>query len=466
MTERFEKLRGCNLIPTGIRRNIEHLQTSQIVACVLSLTEKKASFAGLTTKSLISLKPVGGVEASFYSSITFGQAIQQLLDNQKALDCLIDIRISNNEFSKKVYGRASITYYDGDIIKQAYYVHKSNLSILQKGSELTFCPNDTHLSYISEHIFTPKIWKNLKQKLDREKKFPPKEYSIPQEDKDFEEQQRERNEILGINKSSYFLNMAISTQATWVKSETPITFEGKQFILFPRTREYSQSIHIDLHHNKISSDDARERISRFLSLLTWCDDQPSTLQDGWAGNPVPVAVPKTNLGSLITDIWVFNKKLPECNKQQIALSLYRQGRNAEKSSLNSYAILSYYKIIEIKYDNHYKDESGKKNNKTMQKFFREKYKIIKENYQYKYYFEKFEDWFSQQGNLQGTGLGEFFHDSCRNAATHARMDREKEEDRIDPDNINDGRLIYAVPIMRLFARYFIETELEVSTSPY
>src|SRR3546814_18303966 len=78
----------------------------------------------------------------------------------------------------------------------------------------------------------------------------------------------------------------------------------------PKTKDHVQSIHIVLHANRLSMEEARTVINRFLSLMTWCDDQYAIAQDGWSGNPVPVAVPKRNLAFTTTSHWVFNRDLP------------------------------------------------------------------------------------------------------------------------------------------------------------
>ena len=56
-------------------------------------------------------------------------------------------------------------------------------------------------------------------------------------------------------------------------------------------------------------------INRYLSIMTWCDDQFSIAQDGWSGNPVPVAVPRRNLAFTTAQHWVFDRKIPSSEKK-------------------------------------------------------------------------------------------------------------------------------------------------------
>jgi hypothetical protein len=83
--------------------------------------------------------------------------------------------------------------------------------------------------------------------------------------------------------------------------------------------------------------------------MTWCDDNFAILQDGWSGNSVPVPVPKSNLGLITAYSWIFDRKIPASPEARKALAIYREGRNAEQNYLISYAVLCYYKIVELKY---------------------------------------------------------------------------------------------------------------------
>lgn len=56
---RFERLRGCALLPRGRKKNIQHLSNRQIVAGILSLVSRAPEYAGMATISLMRLQPVG-----------------------------------------------------------------------------------------------------------------------------------------------------------------------------------------------------------------------------------------------------------------------------------------------------------------------------------------------------------------------------------------------------------------------
>jgi len=46
---------------------------------------------------------------------------------------------------------------------------------------------------------------------------------------------------------------------------------------------------------------------------------------------------------------IFDRHVPATDEQRRALAHYREGRNAEEVSLVSYAVLSYFKIIELRH---------------------------------------------------------------------------------------------------------------------
>jgi hypothetical protein len=230
---------------------------------------------------------------------------------------------------------------------------------------------------------------------------------------------------------------------TWPSEETIVDFEGYKLILLPKTRENTTSVHIDLHENKLTSEDALTLINRFLSVLTWCDDQFAVLQDGWSGNPVPVAVPKRNLAFTTAHHWIFDRQIPKSNEAKIAIALYREGRNAEQNYLISYAVLSYYKIIELKY--HREDTK---------KWLRDNFIVLKQHQYLAYMLKAFEkDCGTEQPHL-------YLYDACRTAVAHAKP---RKRQAYDPDNLSELRRLHvAADVLRELAKLFIQNELHVS----
>ena len=149
---------------------------------------------------------------------------------------------------------------------------------------------------------------------------------------DKEDAERARRERLVVTSSSRFLNIGVDNQFTWTLNETLVEFDRYKFVLMPKTAQHVQSIHGDLHANKVNTEEAMTIINRFLSLLTWCDDQYAIAQDGWSGNPVPVAVPKRDLAFTTAHHWVFNRNIPSSEEVRRALALYREARTPSRIS--------------------------------------------------------------------------------------------------------------------------------------
>jgi hypothetical protein len=123
-------------------------------------------------------------------------------------------------------------------------------------------------------------------------------------------------------------------------------FGGHHFVLFPKTKDNSHSISIDLANEKLSAEEARKLLSRFLSLMSWCDDQHAVLKYVWSGNPVPVPIRRSNEAFHTTSQWVFSRSIPEDTELLQRLAYYREGLNARYAGLVSFEVLSFYKVFE------------------------------------------------------------------------------------------------------------------------
>lgn len=214
----------------------------------------------------------------------------------------------------------------------------------------------------------------------------------------------------------------------------------------PKTPDCVQSIHIDLTANHLTDREAVTVINRFLSIMTWCDDQFAIAQDGWSGNPVPVPVPKRDLAFTTTYQWIFDRQIPSFEEARRALALYREGRNAEQNFMVSYAVLNFFKIIEIR--NHSRGE--------VKNWFRDNFAVLRRAPPYADAFKRFaEICASEQPH-------EYLHTACRVAVSHAGKGSKS-----DPDDANEvTRLHKAAEVLRILARHFILTDLGVSEFLY
>jgi hypothetical protein len=210
-------------------------------------------------------------------------------------------------------------------------VHPNAFSLFPSGAENAFDPRDLISSALTETVFYPPFFRRVVSELKREASAPPIIPVIDPRDEDEETRKEERIKRLGILRNSTFLNLAVDNQVTWPPVETVVNFEGYRLILMPPTREHTTSIDVDLAGQRITSEKAVSLINRFLSLMTWCDDNYAILQEGWSGNPIPVPVPKPNLGLITAYNWFFDRKIPGSDEARKAW--HSTGRAATPSRI-------------------------------------------------------------------------------------------------------------------------------------
>jgi hypothetical protein len=344
MDQRFESLRGYGKLPRGRENRGRALTIEQIISALLGLLATQPSWAGHVATIIAKLKPVGGETDAFGGATTLTDALSKVLTDESALATIIAVRLSVAEAKTNSHGLAVIVYERNGTRDQLSFVRDEAVSLLQPGvkfdAELRNSPASREL------VFNRQFFERLAREIDHARAYPS---TLNDDGSDYDkgDAEKARRERLGATPTSHFLNIGIDNQVTWPNEEMLFQFDRYKLVLMPKTKDHVQSIHIDLHANRLSMEDAMTVINRFLSLLTWCDDQYAIAQGGWSGNPVPVAVPKRDLAFTTAYLWVFNRDIPVSEEVRRALALYREARNAEQNFMISYAVLNYYKIIEI-----------------------------------------------------------------------------------------------------------------------
>lgn len=444
LPERFERLRGYGLLPGGRAKNSRELSLEEIVAGMLGLAAAKPGFAGLAAKLLNDLRPVGGAVAGFNRCPTFGKAVEAILQHTATLQTLVEVRVSESEIYANSHCRASITYMAAGTILTAHYVGPSAVSLLQPGAEKDFDARALISSVITEMVLFPDFFRSIASGIqDSNADF--SQDSAPEDET--EEQYRERRAAkLGLTRGSRFLNVAVDTQVTWPGAETVVRFRGHRLVLLPKTRDNTTSVHIDLHGERLSDEQARTLVNEFLSVLTWCDDQFAVLQDGWSGTPVPVAVPRRDLAFATAHQWVFDRQIPAATEARKALAIYREGRNAEQNYLVGYAVLCYYKIVEVKH----------RSTGDAKRWFRDNFELLRQE-------GRLADRIARFDAIRGEKPAhEYLWQACRSAVAHANKPFLG-----DPDDSHELRRLHvAASILRELARRFIRNELGVSDCVY
>ena len=240
-----------------------------------------------------------------------------------------------------------------------------------------------------------------------------------------------------------WLNVGIEGGACWPEKETEVEFGGHKLILKPATKDTDQSIHINL--KGINDIEAMTLINRFLSILSWCDDDGIINYGGGYGPPVPVSVPRKSrmIGSSIA--FPFYRELSNNPKVKLALALYREGRTNNSIPVS---FLIYFKIVNIFWNDRTDMKTGK--NELVEGIRKNLHNVadtlalerIKE-------LEKIQ-----------VDIPNYLYKDGRCAIAHAYK-----EPFVDPDESPDlYRLSADLAIIKSLAEYLIEHKLGVSKS--
>lgn len=235
----------------------------------------------------------------------------------------------------------------------------------------------------------------------------------------------------------HWMNLGVSGQCGWPDSPVEVTFGSSHFVLMPRTRENSASIHmVTKSHDDLSE---MTTVNRFLSVVSWAYKESLQNEYGWSGNPVPCAVPAPNLARSINSCFLVRwNPLPD-PRQRLAVALYR-----EAMSVNSvpYQFLGFFKIINILY----KSGSAQKTwiKATLPKLTASS--VL--------------DRLAALSKSE-PDVAQYLYESGRCAVAHAFADP-----LIDPDDLAHlRRLSTDLEVVRALAEYLIEYELDVPDYP-
>ena len=346
---RFESLRSHNLLPRGRENSDARLTNWQISSALLSFGDERPGYGGHAALILGDLRPVGGQDASFQKAPTLLEAVSKFFDGSDDAKTLVRLTLSverNFEDDKYV---AKLLVREGVTTRTIPFVSKYAHSLIQPDAAGTYDYERLDALISRERAFGANFFRclaravTLSRHLDRPYKWDRQEYETEEASKAF-------HTGLGARPSSCFMNLRVDAQVAWPKEPTRIKFGGHHLVLFPKTEDQSHSVSIDLAHEKISADEARSLINRMLSVMSWCENQPSSLHEGWSGNPIPVPVPRLNKAFSTMMTWTFERNDPRNEELRRCLAYYRDGLNAASVGLVSHAVLSFYRVFEVKYN--------------------------------------------------------------------------------------------------------------------
>ena len=105
---RLESPRGYGRLPRGRENHATLLTDEQIADAILGLAAIKPGWAGHVALVLRTLKPVGGKPASFEGAENLSEAVQTLLKDKQASECLIDLSLTSAEHGTNANGHATL----------------------------------------------------------------------------------------------------------------------------------------------------------------------------------------------------------------------------------------------------------------------------------------------------------------------------------------------------------------------
>lgn len=439
--KRFESLRGHGKLPRGRNNADRRLEDEQIANAVLGFAPSGAGWAGHVSLILGGLRPVGGDNASFFKASNLRIALETLVGTEESCDSLVNVTLS---IIKKAHDDdyfAQIHFVKDGVLQSASYVSKNALSLFQDGAEISFDAQHQLTPTARQFVLGKGFFQQLRRDVELSRKLDLPFKSDWREYED-EEQKQAFHKSLGSRNSSKFLNMGVDTQATWPKEPTRVSFAGHHLVLFPKTKDNSHSISIDLKTEGIDSGQARTLINRFLSLLSWCDNQHAILREGWSGNPVPVPVPRRNLAFATAHNWMFDRSLPTDEKLLRCLAYYREGLNANEAGTVTFEVLSFFKVFE-------NGQEGPAVRDWVEAVFDDISEMVSSEVLTRFHEDR--------GDAP---TKKYVYKNCRVATAHASKDSPSDADA-EPEI---QRLWNAAPVLRALARHYIQTEFKFSDS--
>lgn len=259
---RFERLRGCALIPRGRENAAKLLNDDEISSAVLGFVPVLPGWAGHASLILGGLCAVGGRHASFDGAVTLKDTLATILASDRGCQSLVGITFSiERDYGGDEYYARAVFSEDGNRKVVSYVSHMAT-TLLVEGAETQYdhdrmrAMSGRQLTLGQNFFIRLRRDVELSRHLDLPFKTDWREY-------DGEEERAAFHKSLGSRQSSQFLNLAVDTHVTWPREPTRMEFDGHHFVLFPRTKENSQSISIDLTAERLSAEEARTFLNRF-----------------------------------------------------------------------------------------------------------------------------------------------------------------------------------------------------------
>lgn len=443
ISRRFETLRSYGRLPMGRENRSARLTPLQVAEAVLGFVPTNPGWAGHVSTVLTRLEPVGGPEEAYAGARNLGGLVERLLTCPEERSRMVSLSLSMSGSGEHCTGTAVLVW-NGEGGRQVQgYVSPLAVSLLHPAGRAKFNPDAWGSPVRRDLSLNRRFFDDLARHMAWSLAIPAPPGDGSEYDAD--DARRARLKALGVRRGARYLNVGVETHVSWPKSEMLVRFDGHPIVLMPTTPDASASAHIDLQGERLSGREALTVINRLLSIMAWEDDAFAVLRDGWSGNGGPTAVPRRNLANTITPYWLRPAGSSEDDRVRRALGYYREGRNAEEAELVSYAVLSYFKVIEMRFV----DDSPK-----LRRWLKSAYPSLAVGLTDDPRLQAFEE---ARGDEP---VEDYLWKACRIAVAHASAKQPS-----DPDDMKEsGRLLNAAYVLRRLARTMVETLMEPPSS--
>lgn len=439
--KRFESLRGFGQLPRGRSSAGQRLSNDEIVLAILGYVPTESGWAGHVALIMGDLRPVGGASASFKDAASLRGAMAALFVDDGCCNSLMSLTLSIARSPGDDEYQAKLLFDEDGQRRTTSYVSKYAASLTAAGAEKYFDHDRPLSTNTRQLVLNREFFRKLKQDVDLSRHLE-RPLETDWREYEAEEERSAFHERLGARRGSAFLNLGVDTTVTWPKEPTRVGFGGHHVVLFPKTKESSHSISIDLQGERISAEDARTLLNRFLSILAWCDDRHAILRQGWSGNPVPVPVPRRDTAFSTMMTWMFYRSLPDDEQLLNCLSYYREGLNAAEAEIVSQEVLSFFKVFEMR-----------REGPQVRRWIAEEFDAACNNVSPDL-LKRFNE------DRQEKTVEKYVYENCRVAAAHASKKFTSDADM----SSETYRLSVAAEIVRALARHYIRTTFSFSDS--
>lgn len=288
--QRFEALRSHGLLPRGRENAAVRLTDQHIASALMGFVSEEPRDAGHVALCLGKLLPVGGVGASFDRAENVMEALSRLVGSRSAAQPIVFIEFS---IGRQTHGddfRARFLINESQGRRSISFVSSMATRSTVEGADADYDHEGLATPIVKRLILGTEFFTDLARSVDTSRVCN-QPFREDWRDYQREEDRRDFHRRLGALANSSFLNMAVETLVNWPREPTRLKFAGHHFVLFPKTKDYSHSISIDLVAERLTAEEAKTLINRLLSIMSWCDDQFAILGYGWSGNAIPVPVP-------------------------------------------------------------------------------------------------------------------------------------------------------------------------------